>query len=134
MRESNPHGLTRPIPVGRTIAISTATGGTVLSVGGASAFEVVDRRLGRVALRTPAGYVSVDTAGDSSRVTLRRGAPADAETFQWIETPYGDLALLSLVTHRYLRVDPSTGAHSADHPGPEPGRADGAQFGWTERR
>ena len=131
VREPNPHGLTRPVPIGRTIAISTADGGTPLGVGGESAFEVVDRRLGRVALRTPSGYVSVDTAG---RVTLKRGAAADAETFQWIETPYGDLALLSLVTHGYLRIDPSTGAPSADHPGPEPGRADGAQFGWTERR
>jgi xylan 1,4-beta-xylosidase len=134
VREPNPHGLTRPVPIGRTIAISTAVGRMPLSVGSESAFEVVDRRLGRVALRTPSGYVSVDTAGASSRVTLTRGAPADAETFQWIETPYGDLALLSLVTHRYLRVDPSTRAPSADHPGPEPGRADGAQFVWTERR
>jgi beta-xylosidase len=134
VREPSPRGLTRPIPVGRTIAISTATGGVPLGVGGATAFEVVDRRLGRVALRTPRGYVSIDTAGGSSRVTLERGAPGDAETFQWIETPYGDLALLSLVTHRYLRIDPSTRALTAGHPGPEPGRADGAQFGWTERR
>jgi beta-xylosidase len=134
VREPNPRGLTRPIPVGRTIAIATAASGVPLGVGGASAFEVVDRRLGRVALRTPSGYVSVDTAGGASRVTLERGAPGDAETFQWIETPYGDLALLSLATHRYLRLDPATGALTADHPGPEPGRADGAQFGWTERR
>ena len=134
VREPNPHGLTRPIPIGRTIAISSAAGGMPLSVGGESAFAVVDRRLGRVALRTPSGYVSVDTAGASSRVTLKRGVPADAETFQWIETPYGDLALLSLVTHRYLRIDPSTRALTAGHLGPEPGRADGAQFGWSERR
>ena len=134
VREPNPRGLTRPIPVGRTIAIAAAASGVPLGVGGASAFALVDRRLGRVALRTPSGYVSVDTAGGASRVTLERGEPGDAETFQWIETPYGDLALLSLATHRYLRLDPATGALTADHPGPEPGRADGAQFGWTERR
>ena len=134
VREPNPRGLTRPIPVGRTIAIAAAASGVPLGVGGASAFALVDRRLGRVALRTPSGYVSVDTAGGTSRVTLERGEPGDAETFQWIETPYGDLALLSLATHRYLRLDPATGALTADHPGPEPGRADGAQFGWTERR
>jgi hypothetical protein len=132
VREPEPRGITRPIPLGRTIAISTAVEGAPLRVGGEPAFQVVDRGLGRVALRTPSGYVSVDTAGPTGRVTLRRGTPADAETFQWIETPYGDLALLSLATHRYLRIDPSTGTLSADHPGPEPGRDDGAQFAWTE--
>jgi xylan 1,4-beta-xylosidase len=134
VREPNPRGLTRPIPVGRTIAIATAVEGTPLSVEGRSAFRVVDRRLGRIALHTASGYVSVESAGGGSPVTLRRGAPGDAETFQWIETPYGDLALLSLLTHRYLRVNPATRALSADHPGPEPGRADGAQFSWRERR
>jgi hypothetical protein len=131
VREPNPRGITRPIPFGRTIAISTAVGAAPLRVGGASAFQVVDRGLGRVSLRTPSGYVSVDTAGASSRVDLRRGTPGDAETFQWIETPYGDLALMSLATHRYLRIDPSSGTLSADHPGPEPGRSDGSQFVWS---
>jgi xylan 1,4-beta-xylosidase len=134
VHDPDPRGITRPIPYGRTIAISTAVEKTPLNVGGQAAFQVVDRKLGRVALRTPGGYVSVDTAGGASRVTLRPGAPAAGATFQWIETPYGDLALLSLVTHRYVRIDPATGALSADHPGPEPGRDDGAQFGWTERR
>jgi beta-xylosidase len=134
VREPDPRGITRAIPLGRTISIATAVGAAPLRVGGESAFEIVDRKLGRVALRTPSGYVSVDTTGASSRVTLRRGTPGDAETFQWIETPYGDLALMSLATHRYLRVEPSTGTLSAGHPGPEPGRSDGAQFTWSERR
>jgi beta-xylosidase len=133
VREPNPRGITRPIPVARTISISTAVGGAPLRVGGESVFEVVDRGLGRVSLRAQSGYLSVDTEGASSRVGLRRGTPTDAETFQWIETPYGDLALLSLATHRHLRIDPVAGTLSADHPGPEPGRADGAQFTWTER-
>jgi len=50
-----------------------------------------------------------------------------------VETPYGDLALLSLATDRYLRLDPASGMLSADHPGPERGRADGAQFRWAVR-
>ncbi|HET9984138.1 MAG TPA: glycoside hydrolase 43 family protein [Longimicrobiales bacterium] len=133
VREPNPRGLTRPIPLGRTIAISTALAGTPLRVGGAAAFEVVDRGVGRVALRTPLGFVSVDTAAGASRVGLRPGEPTVAETFQWIETPYGDLALLSLATDRYLRIAPATGVVSVDHPGPEPGRDDGAQFRWVER-
>jgi xylan 1,4-beta-xylosidase len=131
VREPDPRGLTRPIPVGQTITVATAVGGAPLEVGGASAFTVVDRGLGRVALRARGGFVAVDTTGGASRVVVRRGAPGDAETFQWEETLYGDLALLSLVTDRYVRMDPATGALSADHPGPEPGRADGAQFSWT---
>jgi hypothetical protein len=35
-----------------------------------------------------------------------------------------------MVTHRYLRVDATSGTLSAAHPGPEPGRRDGAQFRW----
>lgn len=131
VREPNPRGLTRPIPVGRSIALSTAGSAVPLRVRGTSSFEVVDRQLGRVALRTPAGYVSVDTTGSTSRVGLRRGTPGDAETFQWIETPYGDLALLSLATHRYLRIEPGSGTITADHPGPEPGRRDGSVFIWS---
>jgi hypothetical protein len=50
------------------------------------------------------------------------------------QTPYGDVALLSLATHRYLRVDAARGVVSADHPGLEPGRVDGAQFRWEVRR
>jgi beta-xylosidase len=133
VHEPNPRGLTRPIPFGRTIAIATADFGKPLAIGGAAAFTVVDRGLGRVALQVAGGFVSVDTAGGASRVAVRRTDLTDAETFQWIETPYADLALLSLATHRYLRLDPATGALSADHPGPEPGRADGSQFQWVVR-
>ena len=44
---------------------------------------------------------------------------------------YGDVMLLSLSTHRYLRVESGSGSLFADHPGPKPGRKDGpreAQF------
>ena len=146
VRERQPRGLTAPIPVGRTIALATVGGDAVLTVAGdslrgvraagapdspaAAGFLVVDRGLGRVALRTAAGFVSVDTAGAASRVVVRSGEPGETETFQWIETPYGDLALLSLATHRYLRIDAGGGAVAADSPGPSPDRVDGTTFRW----
>jgi hypothetical protein len=133
--------------VGRTIALATVGGDAVLTVAGdslrgvraagapdspaAAGFLVVDRGLGRVALRTAAGFVSVDTAGAASRVAVRSGEPGETETFQWIETPYGDLALLSLATHRYLRIDARGGAAAADAPGPAPDRSDGTTFRWS---
>jgi hypothetical protein len=40
----------------------------------------------------------------------------------------GDLALLSLATHRYLRLDAESGAVTADHPGPRRGKPDGSRF------
>ncbi len=128
VREPHPRGLTRGIPYRRTISAETV-GGAGLEVGGVSRFRVVDRGLGRVALRNAAGFVSVDTVGGASRVVLKNGGPTDAASFQWIETPYGDLVLLSLVTHRYLRIGPGTGV-TADAPGPAPDRMDGVTFHW----
>ena len=144
VREPHSRGLIRPIPVGRTIALSTLGAGLLLAGDGdslrgirpsrahafppTSRFLVVDRGLGRVALRNAAGFISVDTAGATSRRTPRDGKPSDAETFQWIETPYADVVLLSLATHRYLRIDPGSGAVRADRPGPAPDRADGVMF------
>jgi hypothetical protein len=133
VREPTPRGLTRPIPVGRTIALTSVASGVPLTVGAASIFRVVDRGLGRVALRGADGFLSVAAERETSRVVVRRGSPAAAETFQWVETLYGDVALLSLATHRYLRLDAARGVVSADHPGLEPGRADGAQFRWAAR-
>ena len=141
VRETHPRALTRPIPYGSTIAFSTFGGrGTVevrdsLLVAGdadqsaAAHFQIVDRGLGRVALHTAAGFVSVDTAA-RVRIAVRRGGAGPAETFQWIETPYGDLALMSLVTHRYLRFDATTGMAVADQRGPTSNRADGSVVVW----
>ncbi len=127
VREPTPRGLTRPIPLGTRITLA-ANGGSTLTIGGASTFDVVDRGLGRVALRTPRGFVSVDTSAHT--VTLRNVAPSDAETFQWIETPYGDLTLMSLAMHRYLGVD-ANGALTADRRGPSPDANDGTTFRWS---
>jgi hypothetical protein len=56
--EPNPRGLMQPIPVGRTITLSAAGRATPFSVDGQDRFTVVDRTLGRVALRSGASYVS----------------------------------------------------------------------------
>jgi hypothetical protein len=143
VREPNPHGLTKPIPLGRHIALVTVDGDVVLTVDrgevvarydtttrrpvAAAPLRVVDRGLGRVALEVEGGFLSTDNSG--ARVVVRRGAPRDGETFQWIETPYGFLTLLSLASHRYLHLD-STGTVSVDRPGPTPNLADGVNLQW----
>jgi hypothetical protein len=126
--EPHPNGLMKPIPLGKTIQL-TARGSTKpLTIEGETKFEVIDRGLGRVALKTAKGFLS---AGASGAATLSKGEPGDAETFQWTETLYGDLNLLSLATHRHLRVDASKNSAFADSPGPKPDRLDGSCFEWS---
>ena len=77
----NPRGLMQPIPVGRTIVLSAAGRATAFAVDGQDRFTVVDRALGRVALRSGTRYVSVSRTSDStSTVRLRDGAPGESET------------------------------------------------------
>ncbi|MGC4074543.1 MAG: glycoside hydrolase 43 family protein [Nibricoccus sp.] len=139
--ESNPRGLMRPIPAGKAIKL-TARGRemalgvkdgalTVVSTGEAESFAVDDAGLGRVTLRTRDGGALAIVAG---KVVLSRDATKDAAMFQWTENVYGDLILMSLVTHRHLRINPETRAITADHPGPRPDRADGSCFEWVEVR
>ena len=90
-------------------------------------FKVVDLELGRVALKTPHGFVSVNPA--NGEVSLKKGKPGETETFQWMETLYGDTILLSLATDRYLQAG-HDGALSANWPGPKPDRKDGSCFVW----
>jgi xylan 1,4-beta-xylosidase len=146
--EPHPRGLMKPIPFGKKITLSVFGDGQVLAVkdgvlsavpagdpqaaGTAAQFKVVDRGLGRVALQWGEQFVSVAAPGGEGQVKLRSGRPTDSETFQWTETPYGDLILLSIATHRHLRVDPGSGGVSADHPGPLPDRKDGSCFNWKE--
>jgi hypothetical protein len=148
VNEPHPRGLMRPIPFGKKIALSVfgdgaalvvkdglltiAHAGDPLASGAAAQFKVVDRGLGRVALQWGDKFVSVAAPGDKGQVRLRSGRPTDSETFQWTETPYGELILLSLATHRHLRVEPGGGVVSADHPGPQPDRKDGSCFVWKE--
>jgi xylan 1,4-beta-xylosidase len=95
-------GLIRPIPVGKSIRLSSVGGGFD------GEFDVIDRKLGRVALRP--GF--------------------EDDAFQWIETPNGDLVLMSTKTNRFLRFDTATKKLVADSPGPLPDGSDGVRFEW----
>ncbi|ATC66047.1 glycoside hydrolase [Nibricoccus aquaticus] len=139
--EPNPRGLMRAIPVGEAITLTARGRGLALGVKDgafasvpadkAARFTVIDAGLGRVALRVEDGRL-VGVAGE--RVELVRGEVSAATSFQWTETVYGDLILMSLVTHRHLRIAPESGGISADHPGPAPDRGDGSCFEWSLQR
>jgi hypothetical protein len=118
------------IPYGKQIELSLHDGTGKLAFGKAAAFTVVDRGLGRVGLKTENGFVSV---GRDSSVALREGAPRESEAFQWMETFNRDLILMSLATHRYLRINPADGKIVADSPGPRPDGRDGVRFRWQVR-
>ncbi len=131
-----PRGLIRPIPYGERIRLSAAgqkyglaAADGELIVGNPDAHEVVDMRLGGVALKLHGGFVSV-YAGGATR--LRRESPREAEMFQWIETPTGELVLMSLRTHRFLRIDPLSRRVVADSPGPLPDGSDGVRWAWSQ--
>ena len=137
VEEPNPHGLMRPIPLGRTITLAAHERGVALGVKAdflaavpvAAQFTVLDRGLGRVALRADDGRL---VSFDHDRMTLTRGEPTTAATFQWIENVYGDLLLLSLATNRYVRIDAETGMIAADCAGPAASRNDGACLIWAD--
>jgi xylan 1,4-beta-xylosidase len=134
IHEPNPRGLIQPIPTGRTIIFSAAGRETTLKIDGHDRFAVVDRTLGRVALRSGTSYVSVSRTSDStSTVRLRAGAPGENETFQWMETMYGDIMLMSLATNRYLFLA-ANGQVTASSRGPEPDPADGTALRWRTAR
>ncbi len=144
--EPYPQGLMKPIPFGQTITLTTYGTDSALIVkngtlsaaaatdesakSAATQFKVIDRGLGRVALQSGDKFISV-IAPD--KVTLKKSPPTDAETFQWTENVYGDVMLLSLVTHRHIRIDPESGAISANHPGPKPDRKDGSCLRWRKK-
>jgi hypothetical protein len=133
VHEPSPRGLTRPIPCGETIRLvrwgrsdGIAADAEGAALGAPSPFTAVDRDLGRVALRGESGkFLSVRPDGS---VRLLDAAPGEAETFQWIETPEGQLTLMTLATHRYLWIDPETGQVRATHPGPSADPGDGVRF------
>ncbi len=136
IHQPQPRGLMRPIPYGRSITLASfhaATGlaasGGRLASGVPTRFEIVDRKLGRVALRSGRRYVTVDEDGG---VTFVAGPSGSAQNFQWIETPTGELVLMSLATNRFLRIDPQTGNIRADSPGPMPDDSDGTRFIWSQ--
>jgi xylan 1,4-beta-xylosidase len=144
--EVYPKGLMKPIPFGQVIKITTYGGNCVLAVkdgnlaavsakdssvkGNDCQFKVIDRGLGRVALQYGDGFVCVTGPGGKGQVTLKTGEATNAETFQWTENVYGDIMLMSLVTDRYIRIDPQDCGISADWPGPKPDRKDGSCLIW----
>ena len=125
--EPHPHGLMRPIPFGKTIVLTNLANGALLAVANETQFKVVDLKLGRVALKTPHGFVSV--IPENGEISLKNGKPGQTETCQWMETLYGDTILLSLATERYLQAG-HDGALSANCSGPKPDRKDGSCFAW----
>ena len=133
-----PRGLMRAIPFGKAIRLASYKAETGLAVTGgklaASApttFNVKDMGLGRVALASGVLYVVVDKEGG---VSLRAGKPGAAHSFQWMETPTGELMLMSLANNRYLRIDPQTGKVVANSPGPLPDGSDGVRFIWSHAK
>ncbi|WP_129648099.1 family 43 glycosylhydrolase [Peristeroidobacter agariperforans] len=133
-----PRGLMRPIPyrerillsaAGRSYGLGSGEGGLV--VGEPGAIKIVDMQLGRVALELGGRFVSVEASG---AVGLSSERPGEAETFQWIETPTGELVLMSLRTHRFLRIDPQSRRIVADSPGPLPDGSDGVRWAWEKPR
>jgi beta-xylosidase len=132
-----PRGLMRPIPYRERILLTAAgqsygfgAGRAGLVAGKPAAIEIVDMQLGRVALKLGGSFVSVEGSG---AVRLTSKAPGPAETFQWIETPTGELVLMSLRTHRFLRIDPKSRRIVADSPGPLPDGSDGVRWAWVKQ-
>lgn len=129
--EPHPRGLMRPIPGGEsgTLVLANAPDvglgvalGTVIG-GKPQAFTVEPVGLGRVALRHVEGVLSVTAGG----VVTIDGVVGEATHFQWMETPTGEVTLMALATHRFLRIAPD-GAVRADSPGPRPDSQDGTRF------
>ncbi len=134
VNEPHPRGLMRPIPYGKQIHLTAfqkntglAVQANALTIAAPTTFTVVDMRLGRVALKSGNAFVSVDRDGQVKLQTIK---PGTAQSFQWIETPTGELVLMSLATNRFLQIDPKTQAIFCNSPGPLPDGSDGVRFVW----
>ena len=149
--EPKPSGFTRPIPFERTIVLANMADGDVLvakdgaiasippadplATTNAAQFKVVDRKLGRVSLDSVADgrMITVSGLGAEGRVSLAaEHAEDESQAFQWTEMPRGDLLLLSLESHRHLRIKPGGSGVAADEPGARADRQNGASFTWRE--
>ncbi|GGD08253.1 glycoside hydrolase 43 family protein [Aquisalinus flavus] len=127
VHEPAPYGLA-PIPFGRSIDLTVtmlddAPQADILE----HAFDVVDVGQGRVRLEREGRALTVAKDGEVSLAKAGR----DSQHFQWSETPTGEIVLMSLVTNRFLRVVPETGALLANSPGPDPDGQDGVRFTWV---
>jgi beta-xylosidase len=126
VQEPFPSGLMRPVPAGATIEISrfSALGvaedkpvwrGTVEALGQARVHLLPDS----------GGVLSVAANGEVSEL---QAADGDGSTFLWVETPYGELVLMSLQTNRFLRFAPG-GQLRADAAGPD-AYGEGVRLDW----
>jgi beta-xylosidase len=122
IHEPNPRGL-KPIPYGSRVVLRSSIDTTLLS----SPVRVVDRGLGRVSFKREDKFLTIENNG---RAAWALEASSPSQTFQWMETLTGEVILMSLRTHRYLRVDPAAGQLIADSPGPTPDGKDGTRFTW----
>lgn len=147
--EPRANGQRNPIPLGRTVTLSSLRDGSVLTawngllraapatVGDPTLrhFRVLDRGRGRIALQSVANgaYVSVTGQGMTGDLRLVAADPGEAADFQWQQMESGDFMLLSVTTHRHLCIEPqANGLLSAQAPGATPDRRNGASFRWTE--
>jgi hypothetical protein len=120
------HGLMRPIPYGRSIRLTSFHATTGLAAGdGAPGFGCPDAVRGRrppVGPRRSAIGPTLCHGRQGWRVTLAAGQSGTAQNFQWIETPTGELVLMSLATNRFLRIDPTDRGHPGRQSRPHAGR------------
>lgn len=148
VKEPRPRGLTKPIPFGKVVTLTSLADSTILTnwknfvrpvaqnsklaEGNLAKFRVVDKGLGRIALQSVAsgGWVTVKGAGEMSEVRIEKEQTADS-VFQWEDMERGDIMLMSLKTNRYLFVDPrAESLAAADARGASPDRRNGASFSW----
>lgn len=132
--QPHPRGLMRPIPYAREATFVSLNGdyglgakGNKLAAAAPVPFRIHPMGFGRAALEHRGRYLTIGKRGVAK---LAKKNPGEAESFQWIETPNGDLVLMSLVTHRFLRIDPESKQILADSPGPLPDGSDGVRFRW----
>jgi xylan 1,4-beta-xylosidase len=138
------------IPLGKIITLTNAADGSVAWIhplgvlhcarpgskeaqGPRARFRVLDRGQGRVALEAMdgSGFLTVVGAGLSADVRPMRKETGDS-LFMWQDMLRGQQCmLLSLKTHRFVGIDPNTGApYSADWAGAHPDRKDGTVLAW----
>ncbi len=131
VHEPYPRGLMQPVPAGQRGALVLANAptsgfsvenGTVQS-GPPMDLMVEAIELGRVVLHHAHGPLSVTHSG----VVTVGGLAGNATHWQWMETPTGEVILMSLATNRFLRIH-ADGSVRADSPGPTPDGQDGTRF------
>jgi len=147
--EPRANGRGRPIPLGKTITLTSLADNRPLAVWngllragsgaaplwGTNHFRVLDRGQGRIALQAEdgSGFVTVTGEGEEADLKLLKNDAGDAATFQWQQMESGDIMLLSLTTHRLVTVELwANGLLSTSGRGPAPDRKNGVSFIWAE--